>query len=127
MSNIIAVENSKEQEEKVTVSVVGAFDRFNYGDMLFPYIVEAFAKNNFKNCSIDFFGLRESDFSAYGAKCTKALKEMPMDQNFVVVAGGDTIQASIEFLYLDNIDSQIRFFLERCNRKIRGGVCTLNM
>lgn len=109
-------------QKKIDISVVGAFDRFNYGDMLFPHIIEWFAQNNLRKYTLNYFGIRKSDFSEFGAKKTNALKELKYDKNFVIVAGGDTMTAKLEFLYLDCIDSTMEFMKERVLRKLsRGG------
>lgn len=64
--------------------------------------------------------MRKSDFTKVGAKETKRMAEMPMD-GYVIVAGGDTMVANIQFLYLDNIESKIQLLFERFIRKILGG------
>ena len=33
--------------KKLIINLVGAYDRFNYGDMLFPYIIEYILDKNF--------------------------------------------------------------------------------
>ena len=76
--------------KKLIINLVGAYDRFNYGDMLFPYIIEYILDKNFISYELTCYGLRKSDFTKVGAKETKRMAEMPMD-GYVIVAGGDTI------------------------------------
>lgn len=106
--------------KKLIINLVGAYDRFNYGDMLFPYIIEYILDKNFISYELTCYGLRKSDFTNVGAKETKRMAEMPMD-GYVIVAGGDTMVANIQFLYLDNIESKIQLLFERFIRKILGG------
>lgn len=106
--------------KKLIINLVGAYDRFNYGDMLFPYIIEYILDKNFISYELTCYGLRKSDFTKVGAKETKRMAEMPMD-GYVIVAGGDTMVANIQFLYLDNIESKIQLLFERFIRKILGG------
>lgn len=109
--------------KNIEFSIVGAFDRFNYGDMLFPHIIEKIMKNNFSNCTLSYYGIRNSNFSKLGAKKTNSISDLQFKKNYVIIAGGDTITAALEFLYLDNIESKIKLLKERIVRKLlRGGV-----
>ena len=44
---------------KKKIAVLGAFDRFNYGDLLFPIILEKLLDKNKNEYDIEFFALVE--------------------------------------------------------------------
>ena len=68
-------------------------DRFNYGDILFPYVVETF----FKDCvdNIFFCSTSKADLTNVGGVKTKPftiLQNAPKDeQNHLIIAGGESI------------------------------------
>ena len=68
-------------------------DRFNYGDMLFSYILKHYLKDSvdlIMNCSTS-----ESDYSAFGAMPTLGYNEIfradPSSKNHLIVAGGECL------------------------------------
>jgi len=79
------------------ILIIGAFDRFNYGDLLFPIIIEQQLKTYNKELDIAYFGIIESDLSTLGGKPTqdiqhfyKACTEGNKRAN-IIVAGGEAI------------------------------------
>lgn len=68
-------------------------DRFNYGDMLFPYILKHYlgdAVDEVVNCAITI-----SDLSVRGGLPTYGVEKLyeasPDDENFLIVAGGECL------------------------------------
>lgn len=108
----------------INLHIIGAFDRFNYGDMLFPIIIEYMLKERLnKKTKFEFYGIRESDLSKYGGKKTMALKNIPLDTrrtNYYINAGGNTLAAEISMLYLDNIDNKFVWWINILFRKVIG-------
>ncbi|HOW59377.1 MAG TPA: polysaccharide pyruvyl transferase family protein [Candidatus Omnitrophota bacterium] len=81
---------------KNKVAIFGAFDRFNYGDLLFPYILEKHLHREAIRHAIEYYGLIKSDLSRYGGKKTKSVKSLLRKNKFscgdaIIVAGGDVI------------------------------------
>ena len=80
-----------------TIAIVGAFDRHNYGDLLFPIIIERAALKRGFVGKINFFSTLISDLSEYGAKPTKSLSSLFSRSNgpdtLIIVAGGEIISA----------------------------------
>ncbi|MBT8408674.1 MAG: polysaccharide pyruvyl transferase family protein [Alphaproteobacteria bacterium] len=80
-----------------SVSVVGAFDRFNYGDVLFSRISEHLIKTALPDAEIEFFALRRADLRTQGGVATRPLSELyrkrPPDDghHLVMVAGGEVL------------------------------------
>lgn len=81
------------------IAVLGAFDRFNYGDLLFPLIIEKMLEKYRSEYNIEYYGLIESDLSRYGAKPTRPIKfifkkeEIPAE-SIIIIAGGEILNAS---------------------------------
>jgi len=79
------------------ILIIGAIDRFNYGDLLFPHIIEKEIKKYIKNeVKFDYYGLIESNLENSGGKSTKSLKQFYHDLNnkqnvTVIVAGGEVL------------------------------------
>ena len=68
-------------------------DRFNYGDLLFPYIIRHYLGDNFDD--IIYCSTSESDLSERGGIKTKDSKELyNLDltyNNYLIVAGGESL------------------------------------
>lgn len=79
------------------ILIVGAFDRFNYGDLLFPIIIEQQLKTYGHPLDIEYFGMIESDLSDLGGKPTQDIQAFYRACNAsdkkanVIVAGGEAI------------------------------------
>ncbi|MEW9798978.1 polysaccharide pyruvyl transferase family protein [Alteromonas sp. CYL-A6] len=72
----------------------GAFDRHNYGDLLFPMVMERLIKGVYPTTEVFTCGLVESNLTDVGALETISAKSMmaEMDENSVLMlAGGDVI------------------------------------
>lgn len=97
------------------ICIVGAFDRYNYGDILFPIIIERYIKENlkekYKNYSIEFYGLKESDLTSIKGIKTKSIKYLKEDiddgNNIIIVAGGDVLPVRISFAFSDLIENKL--------------------
>ncbi|HDQ46305.1 MAG TPA: polysaccharide pyruvyl transferase family protein [bacterium] len=81
---------------KKTFAMIGAFARYNYGDLLFPVL----AAKAFEDLRDDYdfvcYGLAESDLSRYGAEKTRPIREWIgktdiADDSVLFVAGGDVL------------------------------------
>lgn len=56
------------------INIIGAFDRNNYGDLLFPIIIKEVLLKKGIAGNFNFFALKESDLSNVGALPTKRFK-----------------------------------------------------
>ncbi len=82
---------------KPVVAVVGAFDRFNFGDLLFPHVV----RFGFGRLGVDaeyrHFSLRAADLRNRGGVVTEPLASLKTANlppaSLVVVAGGEMLSA----------------------------------
>ncbi len=82
------------------MNIIGAFDRYNYGDLLFPIILERFLHEKFgNNTKINVYGLIDSNLSNIGALETKSYDKMPKSGIFII-GGGDVIGSNILDLYI---------------------------
>jgi len=84
------------------IILYGAFDRHNYGDLLFPLIMERVIAQEFPNKKISIAGLIDSDLSNFGAPKTisiqKALKGSK-DNATIILAGGDVVACDWQSAY----------------------------
>lgn len=78
----------------MNINVLGAFDRNNYGDLLFPIVLEKHLLKRIGslNTNFKYYGLRESDLSEFGAKVTQPIYDLNNIINEVIIlAGGETL------------------------------------
>lgn len=90
--------------EKHKAILLGAFDRFNYGDLLFPIIVRNELSTHTPNTHTAVHALVDSDLARYGALKTQSLKALfqpgALTENDVVIfAGGGTIGVDWTYMY----------------------------
>lgn len=84
------------------VIVVGAIDRHNYGDLLFPILITEYLKKElkegYKKIPIEYYGSVKSDLSEFGAVKTyssnKLLETKVTDDTVIIVAGGAVLFAT---------------------------------
>lgn len=73
--------------------VLGPFDRFNYGDILFPLIIEECFKNKYDG--IRFFSTSDNDLTNIGGVKCESFKELyNLDRSntyHLIVAGGESL------------------------------------
>jgi polysaccharide pyruvyl transferase WcaK-like protein len=76
------------------VVLYGAFDRHNYGDLLFPLVMERMLSERFPEKKVVIAGLIDSDLTEFNALPTisikKALKQSKQDVT-IILAGGDVV------------------------------------
>jgi len=79
------------------IVVLGAFDRYNYGDLLFPVIIEQQLKTYRPDLDIAYFGIVESNLSEWGGKPTQDITafyaqcESGEKRVNVIIAGGEAV------------------------------------
>lgn len=87
------------------VLIIGAFDRYNYGDLLFPIILEKQLETYGLDFRFRFFGLVKSDLSAQGGPPTEDIQEFyracsdPHHPVHVIIAGGEALGVTWNSLY----------------------------
>lgn len=89
------------QEVAITMNLVsvGAFDRFNYGDLLFPLVLDS-VWSEFSGSSMSHFALHGAGGSAWGTSPSRSARELKgclegnLNIDGCIVAGGDVLGAS---------------------------------
>lgn len=87
------------------ILIIGAFDRYNYGDLLFPLIIEKQLNTYGKDFQYQYFGIVESDLSKEGGKPTQGLQAFyeqlsnREDKASVIIAGGEALGVTWNSLY----------------------------
>jgi len=82
-------------------ALLGAFDRFNYGDLLFPIVARNEIRAHQGTVADDAYALVASDLSRYGALPTRSLRDMYRDLkagDAVIFAGGGTVGVDWYFM-----------------------------
>lgn len=91
---------------KSNILIIGAFDRFNYGDLLFPLVIEAQLNTYEQPFDVSFFGIVDSDLSALGGKPTESIQAFyercneGRDRTSIIVAGGEAVAVTWSSLLL---------------------------
>ncbi len=92
-STIMRLFGLRKSRRKTVVYVLAASDRFNYGDLLFPYIVRHYI--GAKADEMHFVSTTASDLSERGALPTEAFEVLtrmsPDVRNVLIVAGGECL------------------------------------
>jgi len=107
------------------IAIYGAFDRFNYGDMLFPLILERVLEPYTDAYKLGYYGIIESDLSKLGGKPTKSIEAL-FDRNnlddgsIVVVAGGEVLGARWFDIYACLMPENLGSFIRATTRHIPG-------
>lgn len=105
---------------KKSINIIGAFDRYNYGDLLFPIIIEEYLKKyNPSICNeyeLEYYGLIKSNLSNVGGKETKNLSELYnkdiVNDSLVIVSGGEVIGSQNTNLYLHLCKTYPEFYVK---------------
>lgn len=88
------------------VLIIGAFDRYNYGDLLFPIIIEKQLETYGRDFNAQFFGIVKSDLRAVGGKPTGSIQQFYQacdtaeGHTSVIVAGGEAVAVTWNSLLL---------------------------
>lgn len=88
------------------ILIIGAFDRYNYGDLLFPLIIEKQLETYDRDFTVQFFGIVKSDLSPLGGKPTASIREFYRTCNTgeghtsIIVAGGEAVAVTWNSLLL---------------------------
>ncbi|MFC3198041.1 polysaccharide pyruvyl transferase family protein [Parapedobacter deserti] len=92
--------------EQNNILIIGAFDRYNYGDLLFPLVIEAQLSTYGRPYEVSYFGIISSDLSALGGKPTADIRafyrrcDESTGHTSIVVAGGEAVAVTWSSLLL---------------------------
>lgn len=103
------------------IAVVGAFDRYNYGDLVMPLIVKREIEKTFTNQKIefDFYGLAESNMEyCCGINTKKLLDIYKTKYDGVILDGGDILSVTWSDMYLNLQSNKVLIYIFKCLRKI---------
>ncbi|MFJ8067872.1 polysaccharide pyruvyl transferase family protein [Peribacillus sp. NPDC096447] len=112
----------------MNINLVGAFDRNNYGDLLFPIItqsiLEKIAKENKSNNNFEFnyIGVKESDMREYGGSVTKPLSYLNGQENSItILVGGEILGTNFMGMDLCFDNNPLYVFGMKAFNKVGGG------
>lgn len=130
ISKILLMMKKMEKTHKKRLVIIGAFDRYNYGDNLMPILFEMFLNKFYSSVSVNYdiiySAITDSDLSRYKAKKTVSMRQVFNDKkNFpyaVISIGGEVLCASSStlFLHMDNsyLNKKIVVALRKAKLKI---------
>lgn len=109
--------------------VVGAFDRFNYGDLLFPHLTAHFLRRQYGvDTDIRFYGIRTANLEPEGGVKTQTLRQMfrsgvghngQLGKDDVVwIAGGEVLSSSWALMVEHILPHGISGLVRRMHRRI---------
>lgn len=75
------------------LNFIGAYDRHNYGDILFAVVHTRVVRSLYPNCSIKYYATSEADLTKDGGYKTLSLKHIDSEIKSIVV-GGDVLAAT---------------------------------
>lgn len=104
--------------------VVGAFDRFNYGDVLFAHLSAQFIRSRWPDAAIHFHSTYSADLRPVGGVKTENLRQLfakhPGDGDVVWVAGGDVLVTPWYMMAEHRLPSFAARILNRARRRLLG-------
>ena len=78
-------------------AIIGAFDRFNYGDLLFPLVLREYLKQSSSTAELGFFAAIHGDMSGFGGVVARPRSELRgfLDSGpaSLIVSGGEVLAA----------------------------------
>ena len=78
--------------DKRKIILYGAFDRYNFGDILMPIILKKYISNCKKNINFQFCSIRDADLSLYGGfSSTKLDLKILSKSTAIIIAGGEVL------------------------------------
>ena len=109
------------------IILLGAFDRYNYGDNLMPILFELYAKKYmpeiFLNYVFEYAAISDSNLKKYNCLSTKNINSYTNeDFEALVVIGGEVLCAKNADLYLHMQDSQLEHNVLRILKKVFRGL-----
>ncbi|HKI34884.1 MAG TPA: polysaccharide pyruvyl transferase family protein [Gemmataceae bacterium] len=114
------------------VAVLGAFDRFNYGDLLFPVVLEHALRAYGCRWPLAFHATAGSDLRRCGGYRTRPLRDLVQpgalpDGSAVIVAGGEVLDArwtpTLETLLPGPVAFVVRRVRNRCGEEASDALC----
>jgi len=80
------------------IKIFAASDRNNYGDLLFPLVIQKIVLKERIHCEIENFGIIKSDLSAFGALPTQSYRQLIQsvkrdkgEEMQIIIAGGEVL------------------------------------
>lgn len=106
------------------IAVFGPHDRFNYGDLLFPMVIDyCFSSYYKKNIILDKYSLVNSNLSQLGGFKSKNYVKLKQcirskEKQIIIVSGGEALSATWAILYSYLNNSYHSFYVKYKNNRI---------
>lgn len=102
--------------------MIGATDRYNYGDLLFPLIVQKELSQRLGSDYLFYnFSTKKSDLSKYGGLVTKSIRNIKnINCDVAIIVGGEVLSSSWKATYYHVQHSKFKLILNKILFKIIG-------
>lgn len=103
------------------IALVGAVDRNNYGDLLFPIILKEWLSSRDPNLEFKNYGTVASNLSQIGALPSKKISDIESDApDTLIVVGGATLNSAWKFTHLHLLENDKKILFYRIVYKLIG-------
>lgn len=103
------------------IALVGAVDRNNYGDLLFPIILKEWLSSRNKDLDFKNYGVVSSDLSKIGAMPSEKISDIESDvPDALIVVGGATLNSAWKFTHLHLLENAKEILFYRILYKLIG-------
>ncbi|WP_418320794.1 polysaccharide pyruvyl transferase family protein [Piscinibacter sakaiensis] len=112
-----------------TISLYGAYDRLNYGDILFPLVINFYLKQRGFAGDLRFYAPTRSDLRTYGGVQTRSARDLRLDARtladagrpgVLIVAGGEVLSATWGGFIASLLPNDFLGRVERVARRLIG-------
>jgi len=114
MSNEVTLYENKKQD--ISIHIFGPYDRFNFGDLLFPIVLEHYLKVNISQANCCFFGTFNFDLTKrggyHGRGYTELIKSLSKQKNRIVIVGVEKFLVPHGIYYIFIKANGIHFYVQ---------------
>ena len=104
------------------IALVGAFDRYNYGDILMPIVMKQQIKQNssdYQNLEFNYFSLSKSSMGYTGGFDTEEFSSLYKNYyDIIIYVGGEILTSRYTGMYLNVQTSKIKIYTYKIFRRL---------
>lgn len=96
-----------------TINIYGAFDRFNYGDLLFPIVIQKALDERLGEQHYAYYGLIDSDLTYFGGVPTTAIRRrlraapLSNQKDVFIIAGGEILSTTMYYIHQCLVNNEL--------------------
>lgn len=114
------------------IALIGAFDRYNYGDLLMPIVVEAFLEKYYGNLKFEYVycAQKQKQMGYAGGVDTIEMNDLyngNQNVDAIIIVGGEVLSANYYEMYMNVQDNKMKILgfkiLHRTLKKTTNKIC----